>query len=404
MPGEPRGGGEPTEQRAAEVPTGGVADNRPHRPPALADDVTDTAALVARARALAKRPVPPMAVRRDEREPLPLPLPAVHRVGLVLAGGAAKGAYQVGAVRRLAEERIELTAVAGTSIGALNAAVLASSPDLAAGSTRLVSAWGWFTARFGEGPFGEPGQEDALASQFGNLTPRILRILTRRGDLERLVRSNVDVPALRSGIPCRVAVYPVEMPIPHVFVRLRAAQTASHFLRRWMGFRSRMVELNALPAEEVVDTVLGSAALPFLFPPRSAGSGYYRDGFLGGDNTPIRALADLDDCDIVIVVHLSPGETLRRGDHEGLTLLQIRPDRPLVPAGPLGGVSGPLDFSPSRFQALYEQGYRDADAQMSRVKSVLDGVTGVRHSASLMAERVQRALDRPCRPPLDQGG
>ncbi|WP_159024627.1 patatin-like phospholipase family protein [Streptomyces scabiei] len=385
------------EPRPADATSGDIPD--------ISDGVpTQTDALVARARALVDRPVPPMAVQRVEREPLALPaLPALparpeYRVGLVLAGGAAKGAYQVGAVQRLAEEGIELTAVAGTSIGALNAAVLASSPDLAVGAARLTGAWEWFTGRFGEGPFGDfGGQDEDFAAQFGNLTPRIVRILARRGDLEQLVRSNVIVSALRGGIPCRVAVYPVEIPIPHVFFRLRAAQTASHFLRRWMGLRSRMVELNRLPEEEVVDTVLGSAALPFLFPPRSAGSGYYRDGFLGGDNTPIRALADIDHCDIVVVVHLSSGETLRREEHEGLTLLQIRPSQDLVPAGPLGGLSGPLDFSPSRFRALYQQGYWDADAMMGRVNAVLKGVRGVRQSARLMAERVQRAVDGPCR-------
>ncbi|MFF9486936.1 hypothetical protein [Streptomyces sp. NPDC014676] len=47
------------------------------------------------------------------------------------------------------------------------------------------------------------------------------------------------------------------------------------------------------------------------------GSGRYRGGFLGGDDTPIRALAGLDDHDIVIVVRRSPGKTLRRKEHEG---------------------------------------------------------------------------------------
>ena len=365
----------------------------------------DPGALVARARALAERPVPPMAGRREGRKPLPLAPPSGHRVGLVLAGGAAKGAYQVGAVQRLAEEGVELTAVAGTSIGALNAAVLASSPDLPTGATRLAEAWGWFTERFGEGPFGEAdGQDESLAAQFGNLAPRMVRILTRRGDLERLVRSAVDVPALRGGIPCRVAVYPVGKPVPIVLYRLRAAQTAAQLLRRRLGFRSRMVHLNALPEREVVDTVLGSAALPFLFPPRSAGSSYYRDGFLGGDNTPIRALADVDHCDIVIVVHLAQGETVRADEHNGLTLLQIRPEKALVPAGPLGGVSGPLDFSPSRYRVLYRQGYQDADALMDRVNAVLRSARGIRHSARLMAERVQAAHEGPYRPPGEDGG
>ncbi|MGW4029345.1 patatin-like phospholipase family protein [Streptomyces sp. NPDC004838] len=358
------------------------------------EDGGEIAGLIARSRALQNRPVPPPPTRRPVRPPLPTAPPPRHRIGLVLAGGAAKGAYQIGAVQRLAEAGVELTAVAGTSIGALNAAVLASAPDLSTGVVRLSEAWEWFTQRFGDGPFGDPdGVDEGFVAQFGNLAPRLVRMLGRRGDLETLVRTAVDPDAVRGGIPCRVAVYPVGVPIPLIFFRLRAAQTAGQFLRRAVGVRSRMVELNTLADQEMLDTVLGSAALPFLFPPRSAGGSYYRDGFLGGDNTPIRALADIDHCDIVIVVHLTPGETVRPKEHKNLTLLQVRPETPLTPSGPLGGVSGPLDFSPARSHVLRRRGYEDTGALMDELDALLRSVANVRHSTGLMAERVQRVLD-----------
>ena len=40
--------------------------------------------------------------------------------GLVLAGGGTKGAYEVGVWKALKELNINITAIAGTSIGALN--------------------------------------------------------------------------------------------------------------------------------------------------------------------------------------------------------------------------------------------------------------------------------------------
>ncbi|MFP4020623.1 MAG: patatin-like phospholipase family protein [Halanaerobium sp.] len=43
--------------------------------------------------------------------------------GLVLEGGGAKGAYHIGALKALAELNIEIDAVAGTSIGAMNGAM-----------------------------------------------------------------------------------------------------------------------------------------------------------------------------------------------------------------------------------------------------------------------------------------
>jgi predicted patatin/cPLA2 family phospholipase len=44
-----------------------------------------------------------------------------RKVGLVLAGGGAKGAYHIGAWQAFAEAGIRFSAFSGTSIGALNA-------------------------------------------------------------------------------------------------------------------------------------------------------------------------------------------------------------------------------------------------------------------------------------------
>lgn len=46
--------------------------------------------------------------------------------GLVLTGGGAKGAYQAGALKYLAEIGFEPAIISGTSIGAFNGAVLSS--------------------------------------------------------------------------------------------------------------------------------------------------------------------------------------------------------------------------------------------------------------------------------------
>ena len=44
--------------------------------------------------------------------------------GLVLEGGGAKGAYQIGAWKALKEAGVRIRAVAGTSVGALNGALI----------------------------------------------------------------------------------------------------------------------------------------------------------------------------------------------------------------------------------------------------------------------------------------
>ena len=44
--------------------------------------------------------------------------------GLVLDGGGARGAYQIGAWKALKEAGVRINAVAGTSVGALNGALI----------------------------------------------------------------------------------------------------------------------------------------------------------------------------------------------------------------------------------------------------------------------------------------
>ena len=44
--------------------------------------------------------------------------------GLVLDGGGARGAYQIGAWKALVEAGVKINAVAGTSVGALNGALI----------------------------------------------------------------------------------------------------------------------------------------------------------------------------------------------------------------------------------------------------------------------------------------
>ena len=50
----------------------------------------------------------------------------MNNYGLVLAGGGAKGAYQMGAWKALREMNISFDAIAGVSIGSINGALIAA--------------------------------------------------------------------------------------------------------------------------------------------------------------------------------------------------------------------------------------------------------------------------------------
>jgi NTE family protein len=59
----------------------------------------------------------------------PIDLPLYDIVALVFQGGGALGAYQAGVYEDLHEAGIRPNWLAGISIGALNAAVIAGSPE-----------------------------------------------------------------------------------------------------------------------------------------------------------------------------------------------------------------------------------------------------------------------------------
>src|SRR3546814_19655514 len=67
---------------------------------------------------------PSRAGRRSYAEPLPLP----DCCALVLQGGGALGSYQAGVYEALDDWQVPLNWVAGMSIGAINAALIAGNP------------------------------------------------------------------------------------------------------------------------------------------------------------------------------------------------------------------------------------------------------------------------------------
>jgi NTE family protein len=72
--------------------------------------------------------VKPQTIKTDQATPISMPAQRrddMGRVALVFQGGGALGAYQAGVFQALSEAGIEPDWVIGTSIGAINAAIVA---------------------------------------------------------------------------------------------------------------------------------------------------------------------------------------------------------------------------------------------------------------------------------------
>lgn len=236
--------------------------------------------------------------------------------GLVLAGGGARGSYQVGVWRAMAELGLagQIRAVAGTSIGALNGALfLQGSLQAAEALWRKIS----------------PQMLVAENSRWRCSRERLIALLDQWVDRGRLAAS--------------------------------AAAFYATCLTDFPLGRPTYFRLNGCSPERVDQILCATAAVPFLFDPVEIDGVAYSDGGVGlrRDNVPVRPVYEAG-CDTIVVVHLSPWQVVKPHLFPHARLIQV------VPSEGLGfGLNGQLDFDRHNAAARMEQGYRDGLWQLT---------------------------------------
>jgi NTE family protein len=240
------------------------------------------------------------------------------KMGLVLQGGGALGAYEYGAVTRLVEMGWEPVAVAGVSIGAATAAAVAGARggDIAKSLRHL-----WEAITIDAVPFWPPEQQ-ATFSVFGN--PRFWRMrhdvfdyrrwtsLYDVSPMRRTLAEVCDFDQLNDPTHMRLAVTATNVQTGDQvsFANFTANPDAVHYVT------PRISQVSLTP-----DHILASGSLPPGFPMTIIDGVPYWDGGLF-DNTPIEPLLDLLDEDelenlpIFIVnlfaTHSNPPSNLRQ--------------------------------------------------------------------------------------------
>lgn len=204
-------------------------------------------------------------------------------LGLVLSGGGARGAYQVGALRAIARllprgAAIPFRVICGTSAGAINAASLAShAGDFRGGALRLAHIWGGLrTAQVYRADLrGVLGTSLRwLGALFITGFARSRRTsLLDNAPLGKLLERHVEFdrigPAIESGHLRAVCVtacgYASGQSIS--FYEGEPALTPWHRVRR-----------AGQPMHLQVPHLMGSAAIPFVFPPVWIEHEHFGDG------------------------------------------------------------------------------------------------------------------------------
>jgi len=225
---------------------------------------------------------------------------ALGQVVLVLQGGGALGAYQAGAYQALSEADIEPDWVIGTSIGAINAAIIAGNPpELRV--ARLREFW----TRVQHGPL---TQVVRAASMFGQWAANAMTLASGvpnffEPNLHAFFGMNVSLGSEFAGYystkPLEVTLQALIDPKllnacrPRLTVGAANVQTGEmHY------FDSRETPLT-------IQHVMASGALPPAFPAVRIGDQLYWDGGVLS-NTPVEAVFDDNPrhSGIVFAVHL----------------------------------------------------------------------------------------------------
>jgi NTE family protein len=325
--------------------------------------------------------------------------------GLVLTGGGAKGAYQAGALKYIAELGLVPHIIAGTSIGALNGAVLSSYRPFPQAVQHLNQFWEELAdAKILRPNTGTILRTLSYTAQTFMPTFRewMLHFLIEQGllkdsttifdpaPIEKLLREKIHSNNLRNGIELWVTVFP-SLKIPGLgydwlvdFVRARTGTDA-----HWLCVQDFKDD------ETLYNLLLASAALPLAFPSREVNGKSYVDGGLA-DNVPLKALAARG-CTHAIIIHLNNGVTWNRHDFREQTIIEIRPEQPInkseMPI--IGLIDSWLDFSFERITELKQGGYEDAKRCLNPIIESFRIIQEQRQTHDKLVNSTQQLLNDP---------
>ena len=260
-------------------------------------------------------------------------------VAFALGGGGVLGAHEVGMLQALFEAGIRPDLVVGTSVGAINGAMVAADPSSATIS-RLHQLW---TGIGNTDVFG-----GSLAAQVGTLLRSRTHLHTNTA-LRRL---------LHQHLPHRLI---EELPVPFQCVAASIEQAGAHWFTDG----------------PIIDAVLASAAVPGLLPPVEIDGEHFLDGGL---------------------VHSIPvGRAVALGARTIYVLHVGRVEEPLVPP------SGPLQVALVAFEIGRRHRFVEEMRQLPEDVTVHVLPTGGPPKADLsqlryrdftkVAERIERAYE-----------
>jgi NTE family protein len=206
------------------------------------------------------------------------------RVGLVLPGGGARGAYQVGVLHAISDllrdDGNPFPVIVGASVGAINAAALACQAwNFRAGVERLAKLWSELDTsdiyRTDLGTITAYASRWLSSLTFGGLNELNPKSFLNNEPLQQLLERELDLSLISRAIE-RGALHAVG--ITTSSYNRGTAVTFVEGVREigeWQRARREGVHCRL-----TVDHIMASLSLPFMFPARRIGAEYFGDGSL----------------------------------------------------------------------------------------------------------------------------
>ena len=255
----------------------------------------------------------------------------MEKMGLILAGGGGKGAYHIGVWKALREYGVDrnISAISGTSVGALNSALfvqgnleLAEEVWMSINHDKILSIdAGRLSNLLGSISLPELAKWASKVSNFG--------VFSRSGFLG-LINEYLDLKIISSS---RISCYAACCEVPSLEIRY--------------------FKLNHCSSEKITSILLATSALPVIFDPIDIEDKTYIDGGIK-NNIPIQPLYD-EGFRNIIVVHLGMDEIIDLTRFPEANIIEILPQEDQG-----GFLKGTLDFTPEGAKRRIEQGYEDA--------------------------------------------
>lgn len=246
--------------------------------------------------------------------------------GLVLEGGGAKGAYQIGAWKALREAGIRIKGIAGTSVGALNGALICMG-DL----EKAESLW-----------------ENISYSQIMSVDDKIMEDIFKQKKISRdalkdmmdyISAGGVDITPLKELIAECVDEEKIQNSSMDLYIHTFSVDE----------MRDLNVDLKGIEPELIKDFLLASSYIfPIFKSEKLHGKTYIDGGAI--NNVPVDTLIEKEYKDIIVVRIFGIGREKKVKIPEDTTIYTI------APTVSLGSI---LDFNPKRSKIHLKRGYFD---------------------------------------------